>query len=271
MISDLDESLKQLLVKKGKLDSAEVDISFDMPDREWSASLSKPAVNLYLYDIRENNQLRGTEWQVEKLPNGMATKRKNPSRIDLSYLVTVWTNDIADEHRLLWQALTTFFRYPILPDDVLTGGLRDQLYPIRTLAAQPDGLFSNPSDFWAALDNEIKPSLNLVITLALDLDLVVTAAQVATRTFGFKQPDAPAERSVRIAGRLHAAGKKDKAVAGARVIAREAGRSSETDSDGQYALDNLREGKHTLDVFVGDKKVKEIAITVPAKDYDLEV
>ena len=271
MIADLDESLKQLLVKKGKLDSAAVDLSFDMPDREWSSALSKPTLNLYLYDIRENSRLRGTEWLVEKQRNGMATKRKNPSRIDLSYLVTVWTNDVADEHRLLWQALTTFFRFPVLPDDVLSGALRDQLYPIQTLAAQPDGLFSNPSDFWAALDNEIKPSLNLVITLALDLDVAFTAAQVSTRTFGFKQPDAPAERSVRITGRLRAAGKADKAVAGARIIAREVGRSAETDADGQYALDNLREGKHTLDVFVGGKKVKEVAITVPAKDYNLEV
>jgi len=258
-------------VKKGKLDSTEVDISFDMPDREWSTSLSKPTVNLYLYDIRENHQLRGTEWFVEKQRNGMATKRKNPSRIDLSYLVTVWTNDVTDEHRLLWQALTTFFRHPVLPDDVLAGQLGDQLFPIQTQAAQPDGLFSNPSDFWAALDNEIKPSLNLVVTLAMDIDLSFTAAQVSTRTFGFKAPDAPAEKNVRISGRLRAAGKTDKAVAGARIVAREAGRTAETDADGLYSLENLGEGKHTLDVFVAGKKVKEVSITVPAKDYNLEV
>jgi len=113
--------------------------------------------------------------------------------------------------------------------------------------------------------------VNVVATVALDIDLAFTAAQVSTRTFGFKPPDAPAERSVRISGRVRAAGKTDKAVVGARIVAREAGRTAETDADGLYSLENLSEGKHTLDIFVADKKVKEIAITVPAKDYNLEV
>ena len=57
MINDVDETLKQLLIKKVTLDPAEVDISFDMPDREWSASISKPTVNIYLYDIHEKSLL----------------------------------------------------------------------------------------------------------------------------------------------------------------------------------------------------------------------
>lgn len=43
MISDLDNTLKQLLIKMVPLDPAEVDICFDMPDRNWSASISKPS------------------------------------------------------------------------------------------------------------------------------------------------------------------------------------------------------------------------------------
>ena len=81
MISDLNETIKQLLIKKGAFDPAEVDISFDTPNREWSSSISKPTVNAYLYDIRENHQLRSTEWVVEKDPNGIATRKKNPSRM----------------------------------------------------------------------------------------------------------------------------------------------------------------------------------------------
>ena len=66
MITDLDETIKQLLIKKGAFDPAEVDIGFRTPDREWSASISKPTVVFNLYDIRENHQLRSTEWIVEK-------------------------------------------------------------------------------------------------------------------------------------------------------------------------------------------------------------
>ena len=105
MISDLDESIKQLLIKKGQLGS-EVDITYETPDREWSASLSKPTINLYLYDIRENLDLRSMEWIVSKTSNNMATKRVNARRINLSYLVTVWANNVEDQHNLLWRVWT---------------------------------------------------------------------------------------------------------------------------------------------------------------------
>jgi len=120
---------------------------------------------MYLYDMRENHELRGTEWIVEKNGNNTATKRKNAKRIDLSYLVTVWTNNIEDQHSLLWRVLQTLIRYPTIPQELLLGQLATQMYPVITRAAQPDGLFNNPADFWAALDNEIKPSFNYVVTL----------------------------------------------------------------------------------------------------------
>ena len=98
MINDLDETIKQLLIIKGALEPAEIDVSFDAPDREWSASVNKPTINIYLYDIRENHQLRGTEWIVTRDQDGNVTKKKNAKRIDVSYLITVWANDAADEH-----------------------------------------------------------------------------------------------------------------------------------------------------------------------------
>lgn len=54
MISDVDETLKQLLIKKVPLDPAEVEINFEASDREWAASVSKLTVNLYLCDMCEN-------------------------------------------------------------------------------------------------------------------------------------------------------------------------------------------------------------------------
>ena len=205
MITDLNKTIKQLLIKKGALDPAEVDISFDTPDPEWAASISKPTVSAYLYDIRENHRLRSTEWVVEKDENGIATRRKNPNRVDLSYLITVWTNDIEDAHRLLWHVLSTLSRYPTLPEELLTGELAGQYYPIETTTAQPDGLFKSPSDFWGALDNQLKPSINYVVTLPLDLDMAFTAPLVKTKIVEVKPPDTAAERLVQIAGIVHEA------------------------------------------------------------------
>lgn len=271
MISDLDESIKQLLIKKGEFDPAEVDISFETPDREWTASISKPTVSIYLYDIRENHQLRTMEWVVEKDPNGIATRKKNPNRIDLSYLVTVWTNDIADEHRLLWHVLSALFSYPDLPDDMLAGQLAGLKYPIKTSVAQPDGLFKNPADFWGALDNQLKPSINYVVTVPLDLEMAFMAPIVRTKVIDFKPPDTAAERLIQVAGMVYQKGKADKVVTKARVVAKEVGMTAETDSLGQYAFAKLPQGKHTFQVIAAGKKVWEGPMSIPSPKYDLEV
>jgi len=271
MITDLDETVKQLLVKKGAFDPAEVDFSFDTPDREWSATISKPTVNLYLYDIRENHELRGTEWTIHKDQNGLATRKKNPNRINLSYLITVWTNDTEDEHRLLWHLLQTLFRYQEIPEELLSGQLAGQYYPIKVTTAQPDGLFNNPSDFWAALDNELKPSITFVVTLPLDLDMAFTAPMVRTKIVGFKAPDTDVERLVQVAGTVHEAGKPTQGIAMAMVVASEARMTARTDDQGRYSFPKLSEGKHTFQVLVSGKKVKETSVTIPSASYDIEI
>jgi hypothetical protein len=271
MISDLDETIKQLLIKKGALDPAEIDINFETPNREWSASISKPTVNIYLYDIRENHKLRVTEWEITKDENGKATRKKNPSRIDISYLVTVWANDVADEHRLMWHVLSTLFRYHPLPDDVLTGQLVWSPCPIKAATAQPDGLFNNPADFWSALDNEIKPSINYVVTLPLDTDVEFTAPEVKTKVLEFKPPDTDAERTVQITGMLYKAGKPNQGIPEARVVAKEAGMTATTDEQGRYSFPGLTIGEHTFQVLVSGKKVKETLVTIPSTSYNLEL
>ncbi len=58
MIADLDETLRKLLVEELPVKNGEIDIEFDQPNREWSAKLTKPTVNMFLYDLRENAELR---------------------------------------------------------------------------------------------------------------------------------------------------------------------------------------------------------------------
>lgn len=271
MITELDETIKQILIKKAGLEPSEVDIDFNTPDREWSASLSKPTINLYLYDIRENHELRGTEWIIEKNGNNTATKRKNARRINLSYLVTVWANSIEDQHALIWRVLAALIRYPTIPEEFLYGQLAKQEYPVITHAAQPDGLFNNPADFWAALDNEIKPSFNYVVTLPMDLDMVFTSAITRTRSFSVKRPDTEAEKLMAISGIVHLKGKPEKVVSGAMLVDREANITSITDEKGQYIFQMITSGKHTIQVLVPGEKAREFQIDVPDKNYDIEI
>ena len=271
MINDLDETIKQLLIKKGGFDPAEIDISFEMPNREWSSSISKPTVNLYLYDVHENHELRNNEWWTVTHENGIATKKKPPLRIDLSYLVTVWTNDMADQHRLLGHLLKTLFLYRELPEEMLSGGLRELEWPLRTSTSQPDGVLRNAADFWTALDNQLKPSISYVVTIPLDLDLETSAAEVKTKVFKFRGNGESPEESVQISGVVHRKGKPDQVVPGATILVKELQMTATTDKDGRYALRKLGLGSYTFKIAAPGEKERQMRVNVPSASYDLDL
>ena len=134
MLADLDESLRTLL--KRELDRHGFDgieIVFEAPDKEWAASLSTPAVNLFMYDIREAKDYRPIEWDERTTPEGHTFDVRPPLRIDASYAVTAWTRAVEDEHRLLSQTMAVLYAYPTLPDEVLTSALSNgsQRFPLR--------------------------------------------------------------------------------------------------------------------------------------------
>lgn len=168
MIQDLDDTLKELLIQKLPINNTAIDVRFEMPDKEWETTLptTKPTINLYLYDIRENHELRSNETFLTR--NGaLGTETKAPVRIDLAYLITVWAKEIADEHRLLGNVLKTLLRYPVLPPEVLQGELINQSLPLQAWISQPERT-PNAWDFWGALDGRLKAGLSYMVTLAVE-------------------------------------------------------------------------------------------------------
>ena len=73
MIDDLDRTLADLL--KSQLASGladQVAISFAPPDSDFPPStVSLPAIDLFLYDIRENADLRSEPWRHERTADGV--------------------------------------------------------------------------------------------------------------------------------------------------------------------------------------------------------
>jgi hypothetical protein len=269
MLTSLDDTLKQLLIEEMPIENHEVDIQFDLPKREWSAKLSRPTVNLYLYDLRENTELRQTNWVVERDDNGQATRKKPPRRIDLAYLITAWTSTAEDEHRLLWRALWALLRYPELPEDVLQGSLKEAEVPIRGSVAQPDQI-PNVADLWGVLDNELKPSLHYVATLPLDLAQVITGPVVRTKRIRVEQGmlrEGPFEEILQVAGTVRDG--EGQPVAGATVRVQERGFTATTDEEGRYTFPNLPQGKYTFVVSPPEGKPKTSDVSVLSQDYDL--
>ena len=272
MINDLDETIKQLLIKNVPLDPTEVDISFEMPDREWSASISKPTVNLYLYDIKENHQLRAFDWSVERNQNRTATKKKAPLRIDLSYLVTVWTNDIGDEHRLLWHVLATLLRHQTIPAELLQGALAALELPICTTTAQPEGVLKKTSDFWNALDNRLKPSIDYVVTVPLDTEVALIAPVVRTKLLKVEGTEGMTpDELVQVSGMVRAKEEPAQGVPEATVVAKEVGITAKSDAAGRYFFPKLPPGSCTFRVSAPGWKGRETSVTIPSDNYDLEL
>ena len=125
MIDEIDEAIRQLLSRELPIRNSEIDIAFDMPKREWSARLSRPTLNLYLYDVRENVKMRQMTTAWESSSNGgTATTRRAPVRMDLYYMITAWATQPDDEHRLLGRLMQMMFRFPTLPEELMPDTLR---------------------------------------------------------------------------------------------------------------------------------------------------
>ena len=168
MIHDVDESLRAL-VRRDVLNEAGIEISFDAPTREWSTRRNAPALNLYLYEIREDLTRRGEQFEERRDEQGFVTGRRPPPRkFKLSYLITAWTQRAEDEHRLLSAVLTCFLGFDAIPAEVLQGDLAEQAEPVRVTIALPLAPDRSITDVWTALGGELKPSLDLIVTCPFD-------------------------------------------------------------------------------------------------------
>lgn len=270
MIRDLDLTLAKLLREKVPLPAAGYDLSFDRPDEKWAGGIStqKQTVNLYLYDIYENRELRSNEPLLLRHPDGTVTLRQPPVRINCVYLVTAWSPAAVDaaleEHHLLSQILNTVLHYPTIPEEVLEGSLTGQELPLPVIAAHPEGP-KNLGEFWMAVGNKIRPSLSLVVTLGFDMAEIAAGPVVTTRVAAYEQKGFPETREevFHIGGRVVEAGDPDTGISGAKVIVEERGLYSVTDEEGYYKFFSLPQGTWTFKAEAGSRSA-EVVFTVPA-------
>ncbi|MGH3928861.1 MAG: DUF4255 domain-containing protein [Pseudonocardiaceae bacterium] len=168
MIHEVDEALRRLL-REEALDGSEVDVVFDAPNKDWAARRNAPTVNLYLYDIREDLRRRERGLINEYDEDGAVTARHLPPRyIKLSYLLTAWTQRPEDEHRLLSALLTCLLGHESIPPELLAGPLGQLALPVPLTVASPPPEDRSFADVWTALGGELKPSLDVVVSAAVD-------------------------------------------------------------------------------------------------------
>ncbi|MCQ3975934.1 MAG: hypothetical protein DPW09_21070 [Anaerolineae bacterium] len=288
MINQLDRVLRQLLIHDLPVRNGEVEIAFDQPKGEWSGRLSRPTLNLFLYDVRENTTLREPEWEIRRNSDGTATRQRKPVRLDLHYMITTWAANPDDEHSLIARTLSVLFRHPYLPppedrqkreDRVFWQEMvaqwpeifRQQPAPIPIRVAQPD-LLPNPAEIWSAMDNQLRPAIACVVTLALNPYETETGPLVLTRELHFEQAQTEErEGSIDRFWMVGGAVRSDGSLQNVRLTLVDRGLDIPVQTDGRFIIGNLEQGTYTLNISAEGRLPSQHRLTVPAERYDIEI
>jgi hypothetical protein len=274
MLADLDETLRTMLrrdLERHGFDGVEV--AFDAPSREWSGQLSSPTVNLFLYDLRESQDARQSEWSTHRGGNGKARDIRPPMMMECSYAVTAWTQAVEDEHRLLSQVLGVLFAYPSLPIDAMTArmaGLADR-FPVegRIAQAKADG----KADFWNAVGGQYKASLDYVITIACESGVAVERGpEVRTQTISQRLSDGPPSTITelfRFGGKVLDG--EGEPVADAWVAMPELGLLASSNREGRFIFNRVAPGKHRIEARSRDGGEASIEVEIPGTPADLVI
>jgi Pvc16 N-terminal domain/Carboxypeptidase regulatory-like domain len=271
-LADLDEALRALLKRELERHGFEgVDIAFDAPASDWSAKLTNPTVNLFLYDLRENVAESDVSTRDVRV-NGMTMSAPPPMRLEVTYSVTAWTKAVQDEHRLLSQVLAILFSHVSIPADLLDGRLASAslFRSIETEVGRPK---EEKADFWTSIGGRYKASIDYAVKLEVESGLTFTRGpEVRTQTIHMGLKDAPArtvEELMRFGGIVR--DKDGEPVPNAWVVLPEHGRFASTDADGRFVFNGMRAGDHKVVARTAAGEEASGTAKVPGGGVDLEL
>lgn len=165
MLHLLDRALEAFLRDALPPELRDIDVAFDAPDGEWGGRLTRPTVNLFLREVRRNLVERDSGRHVAGADGQRVWQWPRP-RADCRYLITAWTSQVDDEHRLLGAVLTALLRTSELAATHVPPPLSG-VTPLPSLSVAASGA-EDQADFWSALGGQLKPGLDLTVTVTID-------------------------------------------------------------------------------------------------------
>ena len=90
MLNLLDDALESFFRHAVPLDSREVDVEFEPPDREWGAALNRPTVNIFLHNILKDGS-RSVAGTRPTVVDGSVLYTPAPTPMEFRYLITAWS------------------------------------------------------------------------------------------------------------------------------------------------------------------------------------
>jgi len=270
MLDDLDATLRTVL---GSADAPPAvrgaDVSFETPDREYTPG--QPTINLYLFGLEENLQLRQAAPEILPTAAGGFERRLPPIRLDCRYLVTAWAAAgtgpgarVALEHQLLGQTAAWLARRPRLSGDLVRGTLTGEELPVRVAPHEDPRILR---DLWSSLGGVPRPGFSLVVTLTMSVsDPVPEGGRIAAAEF-----DLGGGTSWTLAG-LVREGTDGDPLAGVHVSLDPGGRQAVTDAGGRYRFTAVPAGSYRLESGTSAHALAARTVVVPptaTDDYDV--
>ena len=269
MLDDLDSTLTQLLndAPGGEMpELAAANISFEPPDRNFTPA--QPTVDLFLYEVREDRELRDPTPVVER-DGERFVRRPAPLRANCPYIVTAWDAGspgpatVAAEHRLLGQALAWLGRFPTVPVQYLQGFLGDPdlIYP-PPVSVAPIDPHQNAADFWNAMGVTPRGAFLLTVTVELALGAGITGDLVLA-TITETATDRP---WIALGGRVVA--QAGGPIPDAIVDIVEFSLRTRSLAEGRFSFPRVPAGQHTLRVHARGFRPHTQPLEVPGRPED---
>jgi hypothetical protein len=184
VIDDVDATLEALI--RTVIPPSACLVDFRAPSREWSDSLSRPCVNLFLHELIEEREARGADWTDIRDERGRVTVRQPPLRtFRLSYLVSAWQPASAKDasgrraHALLGRVLQVFVEADPIPAAVLQGAMANESGLVELSVAEPIEQRVRPHELWAGLGVPTRSCFDLLVKAPLRTSVAVEAAAAA--------------------------------------------------------------------------------------------
>jgi len=257
---------------------AAADIVFDRPLDPFTPP--KTTIDLFLYDIRENLDLRLNEVTTTTVGNQVIT---HPAalRLACSYLVTAWpvggTDLPLQEQRLLSEVLVVLSHYPIIPSIFLVGSMIGQDPSLPMVALHPDAL-KNLAEFWSSLGSKLKASLTVTVTISVPIFSDIAGFPVTAQNLGITQApplQPPAtETLLEVGGQV--VDLTSQPVTGAMVDVLDLSSvpvapGQTTDSNGQFVFTQVNAGSYQLRAVAVGFKPQIQPVTIPGLPNDFVI
>jgi Pvc16 N-terminal domain len=170
VLEHIDDSLEALLRATVPLSATDVDVAFEAPDREWSAKLTRPTVNVFLWDIRRSTTQANSGLRTVTR-DGVRVHQPALPVLELRYVVTAWTSDHGDERALLAGLLRSLLAHATIPREFLPASMAE-LDPPRVEIARAG---EDHMDVFKALEGKVKPGINVVLSSEFDIGVFTEA------------------------------------------------------------------------------------------------